>query len=136
MPTIKRRIMCAEPHEDTCALITMLLERQGHEVVAVKTVGDCLSLVADKRFDLYMLDDSYIDGSGIELCKQLRRLTPQTPILFFSSSAFERDRRLGIEAGAQAYLTKPGDIFEIVQTVNSILLPRAGGRVSGELNRN
>jgi DNA-binding response OmpR family regulator len=127
--------MCAEPHQDTCALITTLLEQQGHEVVPVKTIGGALALATDGRFDLYMLDDSYIDGSGIELCKQLRRLTPETPILFFSSSAFERDRQRGIAAGAQAYLTKPGDIFEIVQTVNSILLPHAKGGAPGEINR-
>ena len=135
MPTTKRRVLCAEPHQDTCVLITTLLEQQGHEVVPVQTVSGALSLATSEGFDLYMLDDSYIDGSGIELCKQLRRLTPQTPILFFSSSAFERDRQRGFEAGARAYLTKPGDIFEIVQTVNSILLPRAKGTASGELNR-
>jgi DNA-binding response OmpR family regulator len=102
----------------------MMLEQQGHEVVAAKSIGECLALVGGARFDLYMLDDDYIDGTGLELCRQLRRLTPDTPILFFSSRAFQRDRERGLEAGASAYLTKPGDIFEIVQTVNSILLPR------------
>jgi CheY-like chemotaxis protein len=120
----ERRVLCAEPHADTCGLITMLLEQQGHEVVAARSIGECLALVGGARFDLYMLDDDYIDGTGLELCRQLRRLTPDTPILFFSSQAFQRDRERGMEAGASAYLTKPGDIFEIVQTVNSILLPR------------
>jgi DNA-binding response OmpR family regulator len=130
----ERRVLCAEPHADTCGLITMLLEQQGHEVVAAKSIGECLALVSDARFDLYMLDDDYIDGTGLELCKQLRRLTPDTPILFFSSRAFQRDRERGIEAGASAYLTKPGDIFEIVQTVNSILLPRREAGRDGRKN--
>ncbi len=123
MPPRERRVLCAEPHADTCNLITVLLEQQGHEVVAARTVAECLELIGGGRFDLYMLDDDYIDGTALELCKQLRRLTPDTPILFFSSRAFQRDRERGMEAGASAYLTKPGDIFEIVQTVNSILLP-------------
>ncbi len=123
MPPRERRVLCAEPHTDTCDLITMLLEQQGHEVVSARTVAECLERVNGERFDLYMLDDDYIDGTALELCKQLRRLTPETPILFFSSRAFQRDRERGFAAGASAYLTKPGDIFEIVQAVNSILLP-------------
>jgi CheY-like chemotaxis protein len=117
----RRRVLCAEPHEDTCRLITILLERQGHEVVTAKTVRDCIELVSSKPFDLYMLDDDYIDGTAIELCKRLREMTPETPILFFSAQAFKRDREMAMSAGASAYLTKPDDLFEIVQTVNSIL---------------
>jgi DNA-binding response OmpR family regulator len=99
----------------------MLLVRQGHQVVSARTIGECLELARGEMFDLYMLDDDYIDGTSLELCKQLRKLTPETPILFFSSRAFQRDREMGMAAGASAYLTKPGDIFEIVQTINAIL---------------
>ena len=118
----RRRVLCAEPHDDTCRLITMLLERQGHEVVPARTIAECVGLADAKAFDLYMVDDDYIDGSAIQLCKRLRRMTPATPILFFSAQAFRRDRELALEAGATAYLTKPDDLFEIVSTVNSILL--------------
>ena len=114
------RVLCAEPHEDTCSLITMLLEQQGHEVVSAKTVREAVEVAGKESFDLYMLDDDYIDGTSIELCKRLRELTPETPILFFSSRAFTRDRERAIEAGAQIYLTKPDDLFEIVHTINSI----------------
>ncbi|MBC7930096.1 MAG: response regulator [Rubrivivax sp.] len=121
----RRRVLCAEPHEDTCSLITILLERQGHEVVSAKTVHDAVEIAGKERFDLYMLDDEYIDGTGIELCRHLRELTPETPILFFSSRAFARDRERAFEAGAQIYLTKPDDLFEIVHTVNSVFADRA-----------
>lgn len=121
MPYPRRRVLCAEPHEDTCRLITILLERQGHEVVSAQTVAECVELVGTGGFDLYMLDDEYIDGTAIQLCKRLREMTPGTPILFFSAQAFRRDRELALEAGATAYLTKPDDLFEIVQTVHSIL---------------
>lgn len=118
----RRRVLCAEPHEDTCRLITVLLERQGHEVVSAKTVAECVELVGAGHFDLYMVDDDYIDGTAIQLCKRLRQLTPATPILFFSAQAFRRDRERAFEAGAYAYLVKPDDLFDIVSTVNSILL--------------
>ena len=123
----RRRVLCAEPHEDTCSLITMLLERQGHEVVPARTVAECVGLVGDGGFDLYMLDDDYIDGTAIQLCKRLREMTPGTPILFFSAQAFRRDRELALEAGATAYLTKPAGLFDIVSTVNSILSGKSAG---------
>ena len=123
----RRRVLCAEPHEDTCSLITELLSQQGHEVVSAKTVGECVELVGRERFDLYMLDDDYIDGTAIQLCKRLREMTPGTPILFFSAQAFRRDRELALEASATAYLIKPDDLFDIVSTVNSILAGKAAG---------
>ena len=130
MPPEPRRVLCAEPSEDICTLLSTMLGHNGYEVVPAASVHDCLELARTQRFDLYMLDDDYIDGTAVELCKQLRVLTPETPILFFSTAALERDRQLGLAAGASAYLTKPDDIFEIVETVNSILLPRAAGRAA------
>ena len=124
----RRRVLCAEPHEDTCRLITMLLERQGHQVVPATTLADCVRLAGEVGFDLYMLDDEYIDGTALQLCKRLREMTPQTPILFFSARAFERDRELALEAGASAYLNKPDDLFDIVRTVNSILSVKSARR--------
>jgi DNA-binding response OmpR family regulator len=110
----------------------MLLERQGHAVKSVKTIRQCLEIAGRERFDLYMLDDDYADGTGIELCRQLRSLTPEVPVLFFSSAAFEHDRQRAMQAGARAYLTKPSDILEIVQTVNAILHSPAKGNVSND----
>jgi len=123
----RRRVLCAEPHEDTCRLITLLLERQGHEVVSASTVAECVARAEAQSFDLYMVDDDYIDGTAIHLCKRLRETTPETPILFFSAQAFRRDRELALEAGATAYLTKPDDLFEIVSTINSILSGTSNG---------
>jgi DNA-binding response OmpR family regulator len=134
----RRRVLCAEPHEDTCRLITILLERKGHEVVSAGTIAECVRLADSAGFDLYMVDDDYIDGTAVQLCKRLREMTPGTPILFFSAQAFRRDRELALEAGATAYLAKPDDLFDIVSTVNSILSGRANGsgphRKSGGLD--
>lgn len=128
MPYPRRRVLCAEPHIDTCRLITLMLERQGHEVVPAETMSECVDLAGAGDFDLYMLDDDYIDGTALQLCRRLREMTPGTPILFFSARAFERDRELALEAGASAYLNKPDDLFDIVQTINSILSGKAARR--------
>jgi DNA-binding response OmpR family regulator len=125
MTSTKRRVLCAETHQDTCAIITLLLEKQGHEVKSATTFNECLELANKEHFDLYMLDDNYSDGTSLELCRQLRKLRPETPILFFTAAAFPRDRQAAMEAGAAKYLTKPIDILEIADTVNAILLSHA-----------
>lgn len=135
MPSLKRRVLCAETHPDVSAVIFLLLEKQGHEVKSANTLHDCLELARKEHFDLYMLDDCYSDGTNIELCRQLRKLSPETPILFFSSRAFPRDRQAAMAAGAEAYLTKPLDILEIAEAVNSILLSRAPEAGNGESYR-
>lgn len=122
MPSYKRRILCAETHLDTCALVTLLLEQQGHQVKSATSASQFLELATAEHFDLYMLDDDYTDGTSLDLCRSLRKLTPETPILFFSSAAFPRDREAALEAGAEMYLTKPTDILEIADAVNAILL--------------
>ena len=101
-------------------------------MVSAKTVRECVELVGRERFDLYMVDDDYIDGTCIDLCKRLRELTPETPILFFSARAFARDRERAFKAGASAYLTKPDDILDIVHTVNSIFAGRQSRRNEAE----
>ena len=123
----KRRILCAESNKDVGDLIALMLTRKGYEVESVQTAAECLKVAATDRFDLYILNDTYIDGSALQLCKRLREMTPGTPILFFSAQAFRRDRELALEAGAAAYLTKPDDLFDIVSTVNSILSAKAAG---------
>jgi DNA-binding response OmpR family regulator len=60
-----------------------------------------------ERFDLYVLDASLPDLDGFELCRRMRAFDPDTPILFFSGSAYEADKKRGIEAGADAYVIKP-----------------------------
>lgn len=131
-PRRRNRILCAETHEDTCQMLSLFLEREGHEVRAAQTLAQCLELARTEAFDLYMVDDNYPDGTNIELCQRLRQLHPRTPILFFSSSAFERDRQKGLEAGAWAYLTKPGDILEIAETIKALLRSAADERARGE----
>src|SRR5205085_10027394 len=105
----RRRVLCAEPHEDTCGLITMLLERQGHEVVMAKSIGECVELAGRQSFDLYMPDDEYVAGDSLELCQRLRARTPSTPSRFFSSRAFPPDRERSAAAGPPSHHTTPDD---------------------------
>jgi two-component system response regulator ArlR len=102
-------------------MIKLLLEHEGYEVRSAGTIAECLELTAQEHFDLYLLDDRYPDGTGIELCQRLHSMLPRTPIMIFTAAAYEWNREAGISAGAQAYILKPADIDGLVETVHQLV---------------
>jgi two-component system response regulator BaeR len=131
MQTRKRRVFCAEDHDDTRQLLSLLLGQSDYEVEAAKTVREGLRLARRKRFDLYLLSGLFPDGTGIEMCRHIRQFDPSTPILFYSAAAHETDRQSGLSAGAQGYIAKPGDIFELVNTITQLINQSKGTAVAG-----
>jgi len=97
-------------------MLITLLRLAFIEAKAVGTAAQALSLIQAEHFDLYMLDGRLPEIDGFELCRRMRALTPHIPILFFSGSAYEADKRKGIEAGADEYLFKP-DISQLVTSI-------------------
>lgn len=121
MPTAKRRILCAEANEDVGRLIALMLEEKGYQVSTTQTVVETLRLAAAERFDLYILNDTYIDGDSLELCQQLRRTHPLIPVLLFSLDATGARRDSAIKAGAQYYVNKTSDFAALVQTIDRLM---------------
>ena len=74
-----------------------------------------------EKFDLFVLDSRLTDGSGIELCKQIRQMGQSTPILFYSAWAYERDKQEAFNSGAQRYLVKPVSIPLLCETVAELI---------------
>ncbi|MBC7930097.1 MAG: response regulator [Rubrivivax sp.] len=121
MPESKRRILCAESNKDVGDLIALMLERKGYEVEAVQTVAVCLKLAMTDRFDLYILNDNYIDGDSLELCRELRALDPITPVLLFSLESSGPNRNDAVQTGARVYQSKTSDFVAHVQTIDQLL---------------
>jgi DNA-binding response OmpR family regulator len=124
----KKRILYIEDHEDSRQMLSVLLGRAGYEVATASTVANGLSLAGLERFDLYILDSRFTDGTGLELCRQIRAFDPDTPILFYSSAIYRSDSEAGIAAGAQDYLIKPTGIDIIEQTIAGLLVGATGAR--------
>ena len=118
----KRRILCAESNKDVGELIALMLSRKGYEVETVQTAADCLKVASTDRFDLYILNDTYIDADSLELCRQLREIDPVTPVLLFSleSSGPPRTQQT-IQTGIKIYSSKTSDFVSLVQTIDSLL---------------
>ena len=121
MPERKRRILCAESNRDVGDLIALMLARRGYEVESVQTVADCLKLAATDRFDLYILNDTYIDGDSLELCRELREIDPVTPVLLFSLESSGPRQQQALQAGIRVYKSKTSDFVSLVQTIDNLL---------------
>ena len=118
------RVLYIEDHEDTRELVTLVLEQKSYEVVTGSTIKSGVALAGSQEFDLYLLDSWLPDGSGLELCKQIREFDKATPIVFYSAAASESDRELAIDSGAQAYLVKPSQPSELCTLVTSLIESR------------
>jgi CheY-like chemotaxis protein len=111
-------VLYCEDHEDTRVLMTILLKRAGFQVTPARNGADCLKLAhSGQGFDLYLLDNNFPDISGVSICRELRKYDARTPILFYSARAMPVEKEEAIKAGAQEYLIKPDDLFDVVAHV-------------------
>lgn len=121
MPPHSRRVLCVDDDEDTCAMLCGVLGLIDCRVTTATTAAEALELIARERFDLYLLDNWLPGGSGVGLCRDIRRSDPHTPIVFYSGAGLDSEREEALAAGAQVYLIKPGDSAVLVETVRRLL---------------
>jgi DNA-binding response OmpR family regulator len=114
-------ILVAEDQTDIRELIAMNLRSAGYEV---QTVGDGPAALASQQetsSDLLILDLMMPGLDGLEVCKALRARGRSTPILMLTAKSSELDRVLGLELGADDYLTKPFSLAELLARVKALL---------------
>lgn len=120
-PQKTRRILYIEDHADTRELVTLLLAQKSYEVITGSTIESGVALAGAGEFDLYLLDSWLPDGSGLELCRQIRQFDKTTPILFYSAAAYATDSEMALRSGAQAYLVKPSQPSELCELVTDLI---------------
>lgn len=120
MQPTKRRILCVDDDEDTCFMLTHLLEQENYEVTTIKSVSEALELAQNESFNLYIFDEWFPIEAGLGLCRKVREFDPHTPIIFYSGAAFESDKEEALYAGAQAFVAKPY-VEELIITVHRLL---------------
>ena len=123
MSQTKCRVLCIDDHEDTSEMLGLLLSQEDYEVVTALSVQEALELATASEFDLYVLDRHLPDGSGVDLCQKLTKLTPGVPCLFYSGDAYDIHRSEALAAGADDYVAKP-DIDGLIESVRQLLADR------------
>ncbi|HZS03400.1 MAG TPA: response regulator [Blastocatellia bacterium] len=121
MSTPLKHILCVEDHKDTCELVSLCLEMNGYRVTAAGTMAEALRLAKSTRFDLYLLDTRLPDGTGDELCEQIREFDPDTPVVIHTGDAREETRARLLGTCAQAFVTKPSDPEVLTETVTELI---------------
>jgi DNA-binding response OmpR family regulator len=114
-------ILVADDQTDIRDLIVLNLQHAGHQVVAVADGPAALASQADQASDLLILDLMMPGLDGLEVCKALRARGRATPILMLTAKSTELDRVLGLELGADDYLTKPFSMAELLARVKALL---------------
>jgi two-component system OmpR family response regulator len=101
------RVLYVEDNCDAFEMLKVLFGLSRIDLECAVSVSEALTRAASERFDLYLLDTELPDGSGISLCRTLRAVDPQIPVLFYSGNAHPEQIRSGMAAGASGYITKP-----------------------------
>lgn len=122
------RVLVVEDEPPIRELVCLHLELAGHTCDAIGDGQDALSKSAAVRYDLIVLDLMLPRLDGMTVCRAIRRGGPNhdTPILMLTARGEESDKVLGLESGADDYLTKPFGVRELVARVAALLRrPRA-----------
>jgi two-component system response regulator RegX3 len=120
---VSARVLLADDEPDIVAPVTYALERAGYDVDAVDDGRAALDAARATSYDAVILDVMMPKLSGTEVCRQLRAES-SVPIIMLTAKDAEVDRVVGLEIGADDYVTKPFSVRELVSRVGALLRRR------------
>jgi DNA-binding response OmpR family regulator len=115
------KILLAEDDKDLSEVITFALKAKGHLVQQVYDGRECLDFLRNCKFDLIILDWMMPWVSGLEVCKDYRARGGATPILMLTAKSKIDDKEVGLDGGADDYMSKPFDQKELAARVRALL---------------
>jgi two-component system copper resistance phosphate regulon response regulator CusR len=113
----KIKILVVEDEPKVAAFIKEGLEEEQYEVTTVFDGYFGLKIASEQKFDVILLDLMLPYTNGLEICKKLRELQIQTPILMLTALGSTDDKVIGLDAGADDYLVKPFDFKELLARI-------------------
>ena len=117
------KVLVIEDEPDIRKTVEYNLTREGYEVSGCGSISEAKALLENPNFSIILLDLMLPDGSGLDLCKQIKS-NPETneiPILILTAKDDEVDKVVGFELGADDYVTKPFSVRELILRVKAIL---------------
>ena len=121
MNSRQARLIVVDDDPDIRDLIVQQLRQEHYEVVAAGSLGELYQALSVHAADLIVLDLNLPDGDGLTLCRELRAEGNDVPIIMVSARGSAIDRVLGLELGADDYLTKPFEPRELLVRIRNLL---------------
>lgn len=122
-------ILCIEDNPDNMMLLRRILEATGHSLIQAKTGLEGVSVAENQEIDLILLDINLPDIDGYEVMRKIRSSQkPQlasVPIIVCSANALKGDAQKALACGCNLYMTKPLDIHDLIEKVDTYLAARA-----------
>ena len=115
------RILLVEDEPDIALGLQEDLEQQGYQVEVAADGESALRRAIAESWDLILLDVMLPKIDGFEVCRELRRLGVRTPIIILTAKVQEAEKVLGLELGADDYVTKPFSLRELRSRINAVL---------------
>jgi DNA-binding response OmpR family regulator len=115
-----RTILVVEDEDSIALPLATALEREGYATRVTGSAPEAIALAAELGPDLILLDVMLSDGSGLDVCREVRRHS-SVPIIMLTARGDETDRVVGLELGADDYVVKPFSARELVARIRAVL---------------
>lgn len=117
----QKKILVVEDDSSIRAGLVDLIEADGHTVLSASTGVEAVTLFSREAVDLVLLDIMLPEMNGYDVCRKLREQNKQVPILMLTAKDEEIDKVLGLELGADDYITKPFGVRELLARIHAAL---------------
>lgn len=114
-------ILLTEDDKSIAMGLEYSLRQEGYTVTVAETFAQADAQIANNRFDLVLLDLSLPDGSGYDLCRRIKSEASETAVLFLTACDDEVNVVMGLDMGADDYITKPFRVRELLSRIRSVL---------------
>jgi len=118
----KKSILVVDDEPSIVELLTFNLKKEGYEVLKAYDAEEALKIAEDNETDMFIVDIMLPGMDGFELVRNLRATEKfrQTPVIFLSAKSEEFDKVLGLELGADDYITKPFSVREVLARIRAV----------------
>jgi len=117
------RILCVESFLESCKLISQLLfvEKHQFDFSVTNSPSHALSMIGEQFFDLYIVKSRLPEMTGVELCRRIRKLDAESPILFLTGKTRAADCKVALAAGVTECLILPVELDRLTRKVKQLL---------------
>lgn len=115
-----KKVLIAEDDKDITEILSLYLEKNNFEIYIADNGKKALNIVQTEKIDIVLVDIMMPIMNGYELIKEIRKKS-HIPVIIISAKNMEKDKILGLDIGADAYITKPFNPLEVVANVKAII---------------